>query len=293
MASRRLLVDRDRPAQSGPAYVELQRFAESARRAPSFQKPALGRRIPRSVRRWRAGGRLHNANSRPSPRHDRQRLRARAYRAKRRGAKQWLDAITGVLPAREKYSDRRPVQSEAGQPNEVATSGAYPDLNARAEARGNAMKDPAGIFDQGPGLSEEMHPPSCVARAALAVKVKAAGATRSVMPALCRASIPVPGGIGCRVARPDGRKSNLNNSSRACRGDPAHLAHRHRGAQRFDRRRHRSGKQASASSAGLRPAACGSHAAQHRVEEVQIAERRTSRVFQVIASEIEWSAVRN
>ena len=32
-------------------------------------------------------------------------------------------------------------QTEAGQPNEVCHIWAYPDLNARATARGNALKD--------------------------------------------------------------------------------------------------------------------------------------------------------
>jgi len=49
-----------------------------------------------------------------------------------------------VLPAREKYSKIVGLwQTEAGQPNEVCHIWAYPSLNARAEARGNAMKDPA------------------------------------------------------------------------------------------------------------------------------------------------------
>ncbi len=50
-------------------------------------------------------------------------------------------------------------QTEAGQPNEVLHIWAYPDLNARAEARGNAMKDPAWqeFLKIGPPLLEEMH----------------------------------------------------------------------------------------------------------------------------------------
>src|SRR5229473_1427128 len=50
-------------------------------------------------------------------------------------------------------------QTEAGQPNEACHIWAYPDLNARAEARGNAMKDPEwqAFLGKGPGFLEEMH----------------------------------------------------------------------------------------------------------------------------------------
>jgi hypothetical protein len=85
----------------------------------------------------------------------------RNYRAKPAGAaKQWLDAFTAVLPAREKYSKIVGLwQTEAGQPNEVCHLWAYPDLNARAEARGAVMKDPAWreFLTKGPPLLEEMH----------------------------------------------------------------------------------------------------------------------------------------
>jgi NIPSNAP len=85
----------------------------------------------------------------------------RNYRARPAGAaKQWLDSFTAVLPAREKHSKIVGLwQTEAGQPNEVLHIWAYPDLNARAEARGNAMKDPAWqeFLKVGPPLLEEMH----------------------------------------------------------------------------------------------------------------------------------------
>jgi hypothetical protein len=85
----------------------------------------------------------------------------RNYRAKPAGAaKQWLDAFTAALPAREKYSRIVGLwQTEAGQPNEVCHLWAYPDLNARAEARGAAMKDPAWqeFLKKGSPLLEEMH----------------------------------------------------------------------------------------------------------------------------------------
>ena len=85
----------------------------------------------------------------------------RNYRAKPLGAaKQWLDAFTAVLPAREKYSKIVGLwQTEAGQPNEVCHLWAYPDLNARVEARANVMKDPAWqeFLKIGSPLLEEMH----------------------------------------------------------------------------------------------------------------------------------------
>jgi hypothetical protein len=85
----------------------------------------------------------------------------RNYRAKPAGAaKQWLDAFTAVLPAREKYSKIVGLwQTEAGQPNEVCHLWAYPSLNVRAEVRASALKDPAWqeFLGKGPALLEEMH----------------------------------------------------------------------------------------------------------------------------------------
>jgi hypothetical protein len=85
----------------------------------------------------------------------------RNYRGKAAGGlKQWLDAFTAVLPEREKYSKIVGLwTTEAGQPNEACHIWAYPSLNARAEARGNAMKDPAWqeFLGKGPGFLEEMH----------------------------------------------------------------------------------------------------------------------------------------
>jgi hypothetical protein len=85
----------------------------------------------------------------------------RNYRAKPAGAaKQWLDAFTAALPAREKYSKIVGLwQTEAGQPNEVCHIWAYPSLNARVEARANAMKDPAWqeFLGKGGALLDEMH----------------------------------------------------------------------------------------------------------------------------------------
>jgi hypothetical protein len=85
----------------------------------------------------------------------------RNYRAKPLGAvKQWLDAFTAALPAREKYSKIVGLwQSEARQPNEVCHIWAYPSLNARAEARGAALKDPVWqeFLGKGSALLDEMH----------------------------------------------------------------------------------------------------------------------------------------
>jgi hypothetical protein len=85
----------------------------------------------------------------------------RNYRAKTGGAvRQWLEAFTGALPAREKHSKIAGLwQTEAGQPNEVCHLWAYPSLNARAEIRANVQKDPVWqeFLKVGPPLLEEMH----------------------------------------------------------------------------------------------------------------------------------------
>jgi hypothetical protein len=85
----------------------------------------------------------------------------RNYRAKPAGAAgQWLDAFIAALPAREQYSKIVGLwRTEAGQPNEVCHIWAYRDLNARAEARANAVKDPAWqkFLAQGPAFLEEMN----------------------------------------------------------------------------------------------------------------------------------------
>ena len=72
-----------------------------------------------------------------------------------------------VLPAREKHSKIVGLwTTEADKPNEACHIWADPDLNARAEARGNAMKDPIWqeFFSQGQGFLEEMTRPSCCLR---------------------------------------------------------------------------------------------------------------------------------
>jgi NIPSNAP protein len=85
----------------------------------------------------------------------------RNYRAKPVGAvRQWLDLFTAALPAREKYSKIVGLwHTETGQPNEVCHIWAYPSLNARAESRANALKDPEWIafLGKSPQLLDEMH----------------------------------------------------------------------------------------------------------------------------------------
>ena len=92
----------------------------------------------------------------------------RNYRGKAAGGlKQWLDAFTAVLPEREKYSKIVGLwTTEAGQPNEACHIWAYPSLNARAEARGNAMKDPAWqeFLARGRAFSRRCTRPSCCRR---------------------------------------------------------------------------------------------------------------------------------
>ena len=85
----------------------------------------------------------------------------RNYRARSGGAvRQWIEHFTGVLPEREKYSKIVGLwQTEASQPNEVCHIWAYPSLNARAEVRGAALKDPAwqAFLAKGNPLLEEMN----------------------------------------------------------------------------------------------------------------------------------------
>jgi hypothetical protein len=85
----------------------------------------------------------------------------RNYRTKTAGVvKQWLEIFTAALPAREKYSRIVGLwQTEAGQPNEVCHIWAYRSLDARAEARASALKDPAWqeFLGKSAPLLEEMH----------------------------------------------------------------------------------------------------------------------------------------
>mgnify|MGYP001342183759 CR=1 FL=1 len=65
-----------------------------------------------------------------------------------------------VLPAREKYSKIAGLWTgDVGQPNEICHLWAYPDLNARAAARGGSAKDPGwqAFLKSSGGMLEEMH----------------------------------------------------------------------------------------------------------------------------------------
>ena len=84
----------------------------------------------------------------------------RYYRTSPGGQKPWLDAFTGALEVREKYSKIAGLwTTEAGQPNEVMHLWAYPDLNARTKARGDAVKDPGwqAFLKTGSPLLDEMN----------------------------------------------------------------------------------------------------------------------------------------
>lgn len=83
----------------------------------------------------------------------------RAYRTRPGAVKEWTRHLVEALPVREKYSKIVGLwNTEAGQPNEVVHLWAYPDLNARAAARGGAMKDPGwqDFLKKAGGLLEEM-----------------------------------------------------------------------------------------------------------------------------------------
>ncbi len=83
----------------------------------------------------------------------------RNYRCAIGAQGKWVDLFTGALEAREKYSKIVGLWTTEGpQPNEVLHIWAYPDMNARAAARGGATKDPAwqGFLKETTGLLEEM-----------------------------------------------------------------------------------------------------------------------------------------
>ena len=83
----------------------------------------------------------------------------RNYRCVAGGRPKWADLFTGALEAREKYSKIVGLWlTEAPQINEVLHIWAYPDLNARAAARGAVGKDPRWqqFLKESTGLLEEM-----------------------------------------------------------------------------------------------------------------------------------------
>lgn len=83
----------------------------------------------------------------------------RCYRARPTKVKAWAQLFAAAMPTREQYSSCSGAWiSEAGQPNEVVHLWAYPDLNARMQARKSAAADPAWqeFLSQASGLLEEM-----------------------------------------------------------------------------------------------------------------------------------------
>ena len=102
----------------------------------------------------------------------------RAYRCKPGAVRQWAEMMAGVMPVREKYSKIVGLWvSEAGQPNEAVHIWAYPDLNARAAARGAAMKDPGWqeFIGKAAPLLEEMHSTIMLPAAHCAAEVEFGG----------------------------------------------------------------------------------------------------------------------
>lgn len=84
----------------------------------------------------------------------------RNYRCRPGAAGQWIQHFTKALEHREKYSKLVGLwTTEAPQINEVLHIWAYADLNARAAARGAAMKDPGWqeFLKAGTPLLEEMN----------------------------------------------------------------------------------------------------------------------------------------
>ena len=84
----------------------------------------------------------------------------RNYRVKAGAVGQWIDAFLTGLPGRERHSKIVGLwHTEVGEPNEVCHIWAFPSLNARAEARSNALKEPEWkeFLVKGSPLLEEMH----------------------------------------------------------------------------------------------------------------------------------------
>lgn len=67
----------------------------------------------------------------------------RTYRLRRGMTAAWVEIFTGALPARQQYSRIVTLlASDQGEEDRVVHIWAYTDLNARAAARANALKDP-------------------------------------------------------------------------------------------------------------------------------------------------------
>jgi NIPSNAP len=84
----------------------------------------------------------------------------RNYRVKTGAVSQWIDAFLAGLPGRERHSKIVGLwHTDTGEPNEVCHIWAFPSLNARAEARNNALNEPEWkeFLATGSPLLEEMH----------------------------------------------------------------------------------------------------------------------------------------
>jgi hypothetical protein len=84
----------------------------------------------------------------------------RNYRVKDGAVAQWIDAFLTGLPGRERHSKIVGLwHTDDGGPSEVCHIWAFPSLNARAEARANALKEPEwqDFLAKGGSLLEEMH----------------------------------------------------------------------------------------------------------------------------------------
>jgi hypothetical protein len=84
----------------------------------------------------------------------------RNYRTKPGAVRQWAELIKSTLPVREKYSKIVGLWiTEAPQVNEACHIWAYSDLNQRAQARAESVKDPgwAAFLKEAAPLLEEMH----------------------------------------------------------------------------------------------------------------------------------------
>ncbi len=83
----------------------------------------------------------------------------RLYRANTGAVKQWSELFKAIMPVREKYSANVCAWTvESPDPNAVVHIWAYPDLNARRDAREAAMRDPEWqtFLGQGTALLAEM-----------------------------------------------------------------------------------------------------------------------------------------
>lgn len=84
----------------------------------------------------------------------------RNYRVKAGAVGQWIDAFLTGLPGRERHGKIVGLwHTDTGEPSEVCHIWAFPSLNARAEARSNALKEPEWqeFLAKGSPLLEEMH----------------------------------------------------------------------------------------------------------------------------------------